>query len=41
MRSRSRDVPSADIGQLGVAGIPARLCPVGRKRSLSANFVER
>jgi hypothetical protein len=41
MRSRSQDVPGADAGQLGVVGMPARLCPAGRKRSLMANFVER
>jgi hypothetical protein len=41
MRSRSRDVPGADVGQLDVVGMPARLCPAGRKRSRMANFVER
>jgi hypothetical protein len=41
MRLRNQDVPGADTGQLGVLGRPVRLCPVGRKRSLMANFVER
>jgi hypothetical protein len=41
MRSRNRDVLGADTWQLGVVGMPARLCPVGRKRSLMANLVER
>jgi hypothetical protein len=40
-RSRSRDVPGAIVGQFGVVGMPARLCPAGRKRSLMANLVER
>jgi hypothetical protein len=41
MRSCKRDIPDADTGQLGIVGRPVRLCLVGRKRSLMANFVER
>jgi hypothetical protein len=41
MRSHSRDVPGTDAGQLGIVGMPARLYPAGRKRSLMANVVER
>jgi hypothetical protein len=41
MRSRSQDVLGADVGQLGVVGMPARLCLAGRKRSLMVHLVER
>jgi hypothetical protein len=41
LRSHSQDVPGAEAGQFGVVGMPARLCPAGRKRSLMANLVER
>jgi hypothetical protein len=41
IRSRSRLVPGSDIRQCGAGGMPARLCPAGRKRSLMANFADR
>jgi hypothetical protein len=41
MRWHSWLVPGADIGQLGTGGMPAKPWPVGRKRSLMANFAER
>jgi hypothetical protein len=41
IRSRSRLVPGADVGQCGVGGMPARVCPAGRKRSQMANFADK
>jgi hypothetical protein len=41
IRSQSGDVLGADVWQLGVVGMLARLCLAGRKRSLMANIVER
>jgi hypothetical protein len=41
IRSCSQLIPGADVGQCGVGGMPARVCPAGRKRSWTANFADK